>query len=242
MTLRLTGRKRPAHERQGSWQPLKRLKMREGGHEVRVQLSVVAAAAGVTGAAVALQLSCCRQEVRTPAGPLGGVGGRACRAIVAMGGADLHEEETEEEEEGVGKEEQVSVPKRSKRLTITLRRDEGDGSLGFALADNNQVDIPEPNPSPTKRPHHDRIANRSFLLPLAQTHSNPAWTRTRTMPPRPNHNARSQRCMRAGWQRVRGCWWATLLSRSMRRTHASSRLPASSRGTRPWPSGSGSCA
>ena len=40
----------------------------------------------------------------------------------------------------------MSVPKRSKRLTITLRRDEGDGSLGFALADNNQVDIPEPNP------------------------------------------------------------------------------------------------
>ena len=118
MTLRLTGRKRPAHERQGSWQPLKRLKMREG-HEVREQLSVVAAAASVAGAAVALQLSCYRQEVRTPAGPLGVVGGRACRAIVAMGGADLHEEETEEEEEGVGKEEQVSVPKRSKRLTIT---------------------------------------------------------------------------------------------------------------------------
>ena len=110
------------------------------GHEVRVQLSVVADAAGVAGAAVALQLSCCRQEVLTPAGPLGVVGGRACRAIVAMGGADLREEEMEEEEEeGVEEEQQqMSVPKRSKRLTITLRRDEGDGSLGFALAGNNQ--------------------------------------------------------------------------------------------------------
>ena len=71
------------HERQGTRQPLKRLKMRKG-HEVRVQLSVVADAAGVAGAAVALQLSCCRQvrSCRTPTGPLGMVGASASRAIV----------------------------------------------------------------------------------------------------------------------------------------------------------------
>jgi hypothetical protein len=186
VTLRLTGRKRPAHERQGARQPLKRLKMRKG-HEVRVQLSVVADAAGVAGAAVALQLSCCRQKVLTPAGPLGVVGGRACRAIVAMGGADLREEETEEEEEeGVEEEEQqVSVPKRSKRLTITLRRDEGDGSLGFALAGNNQVDIlVQPSALTTTR---SPIA--ASFSPSLKPHCKPAWTRTRTTHPRPNHNA-----------------------------------------------------
>ena len=141
MTLRLTGRKRPAHEGPGARQPPKRLKMREV-REVRVQLSVVA---GTAGAAVALQLSCCRQvrTCRTPTGPLGMVGARASHATVAVGGADLQEVETEEEDEDEEEEEEreaeKAVRRRSKVLTLTLMRDEGDGSLGFALAGNNQV-------------------------------------------------------------------------------------------------------